>query len=477
MLFNSLEFILFFIVVSVSFFLTPSKWRWLFLLIASYFFYMCWKMEYALLIIGSTVFTFYVTAWMEKQKEKKKRTIALVSILICNLGILFLFKYFNFFSGAFNDILGIFSSTGSQVTLRLLLPVGISFYTFQIIGYSLDVYWERHKSEKHLGVFALYVVFFPQLVAGPIERSSQLIPQFYEKKTFQPDNIVVGLKIMIWGFFKKLVIADKIAAFVDPIFTSPDEFNALWTIVAVLLFAIQIFCDFSGYTDIAIGTARVMGFTLMQNFNRPYFAKSITEFWRRWHISLSQWINDYLYTPIVLGKREWGRNGILYALVVTFTLVGFWHGAEWTFVFFGLSHGLIMAFEVISKKQRKKIYKKLPNWPISLITTLLTFLFWCLSLILFRSSNLSDAFTTYKKLFSSDFGNAAALRTALPMFTIACGILMLGIQLLKEINIDLDNRISRMPWIMQGLFYITIITLIGFYGAYHGNQEFIYFQF
>ena len=282
---------------------------------------------------------------------------------------------------------------------------------------------------------------------------------------------------MIWGFFKKLVIADKIAAFVDPIFTSPDEFNALWTIVAVLLFAIQIFCDFSGYTDIAIGTARVMGFTLMQNFNRPYFAKSITEFWRRWHISLSQWINDYLYTPIVLGKREWGRNGILYALVVTFTLVGFWHGAEWTFVFFGLSHGLIMAFEVISKKQRKKIYKKLPNWPISLITTLLTFLFWCLSLILFRSSNLSDAFTTYKKLFSSDFGNAAALRTALPMFTIACGILMLGIQLLKEINIDLDNRISRMPWIMQGLFYITIITLIGFYGAYHGNQEFIYFQF
>ena len=298
MLFNSLQFVVFFPIVIILYFLTPYKKRWILLLIASYYFYMCWKVDYIILIMISTLIDYICSNKMSQINEKIKRKKWLLLSIFSNLGILFGFKYFNFFSENIQSLFNHYNIFYEMPFFNVLLPVGISFYTFQTLSYTIDVYNGKTAAQKHLGVFAVYVSFFPQLVAGPIERSNHLLPQFFRKHDFSYNRVKSGLQKMLWGFFKKIVIADNLAILVDGVYNNVGNYNGLALIVATIFFTFQIYCDFSGYSDIAIGTAKVMGFELRENFKRPYFSKSIREFWQRWHITLSTWFRDYVYIPL-----------------------------------------------------------------------------------------------------------------------------------------------------------------------------------
>ncbi len=348
MLFNSLHFILFFAVVVTIYFAIPRHTRLMFLLGASYYFYMCWNPKYLILIVISTLVNYCAAIGMANTHSVRLRKSYLISSIALNLGMLLLFKYYNFFIDSFEKVANELSIGVDLPYLHVLLPVGISFYTFQAMGYTIDVYNGNQKPESHVGRFALYVSFFPQLVAGPIERSGRLLPQFYQNHPFRYDQVKTGLKRMAWGFFKKMVIADRLAIYVDQVYNHPAEFYGFPVILATIFFAFQIYCDFSGYSDIAIGAAKVLGYDLMENFNAPYWANSIGDFWKRWHISLSTWFRDYLYIP--LGGNRFGITRMYENLFLTFMVSGLWHGANWTFVLWGALHGFYVIVGHYSKK-------------------------------------------------------------------------------------------------------------------------------
>jgi D-alanyl-lipoteichoic acid acyltransferase DltB (MBOAT superfamily) len=293
---------------------------------------------------------------MSKIKSKAKRKKWLYLSLVSNLGILFGFKYFNFFSENIQLIFNQYNILYEVPFFNALLPVGISFYTFQTLSYTIDVYNNKTQAQKHLGVFAVYVSFFPQLVAGPIERSNHLLPQFFEKHEFSYSRVKSGLQKMLWGFYKKIVIADNLAILVDGVYNNIDNYSGIALIVATIFFTFQIYCDFSGYSDIAIGSARVMGFELRENFKRPYFSKSIQEFWQRWHITLSSWFKDYLYIP--LGGNRVIKWKWYYNILITFLLSGLWHGANWTFIIWGGLHGSYLILAITFKTQKKQYFRK-----------------------------------------------------------------------------------------------------------------------
>jgi len=306
MLFNSLHFLFFFPVVVGVYFIIFHRFRWIFLLTASYYFYMCWKVESVVLIMVSTLVDYFSALGMERAKGEGKRRLYLFLSLTANLGLLFMFKYFNFFNDSIHQLFNHFNIFYGVSNFNLLLPVGISFYTFQTLSYSIDVYLKMRPAETHLGYFALYVAFFPQLVAGPIERSTRLLPQFFKKQEFNYDKARSGLLLMLWGFIMKVVIADRLALAVNTVYADPTAFTGVPILIATYFFAIQVFCDFAGYSCIAIGVARIMGIDLMENFKRPYFARSIYDFWNRWHISLTSWFRDYLFIPLSIGDQRKG---------------------------------------------------------------------------------------------------------------------------------------------------------------------------
>jgi len=401
MLFNSISFLFFFPLVVFLYFATPYKYRWILLLVASYYFYMCWKVEYIVLIMISTIVDYFVAIKMSETEVKADRKKWLYLSLFVNLGFLFTFKYFNFFGGSINALFQQFNMLGPIPGFHLLLPVGISFYTFQTLSYSIDVYNDKVKAERHLGIFALYVSFFPQLVAGPIERPSHLLPQFRQKFDYNYERIVAGLKMMAWGFFMKLVIADRVAPIVNEVFNHPNKYEGLQVIIATIFFSFQIFCDFAGYSIIAIGTAKVLGYDLMQNFKRPYFAASIKDFWARWHISLSTWFRDYVYIP--LGGNRVVKWRWYYNLFITFLVSGLWHGANWTFVVWGALHGFYLVFAIVSEPSRKKIADQLGISKIPALHNFLqiatTFALAVFAWIFFRANNITDAFTLIGNMF------------------------------------------------------------------------------
>ena len=362
--------------------------------------------------------------------------------------------------------------------MKLLLPVGISFYTFQAVGYLIDVYRGERKAERHLGLFAVFVAFFPQLVAGPIERSRNLIPQFYEKHKFDYHRVTDGLKLIAWGLFKKIVIADRIAVYVDQVFRYPDQYVGAPSLLASVFFTIQVYCDFSGYSDIAIGSAQILGFRLMKNFDRPYHAKSVSEFWRRWHISLSTWLRDYIYNPILIGTREWGQAALVFSLFVTFLACGLWHGAYWTFIIFGLLHGLVLSMEVITKKRRKKLKKMVPPIIYDSVSMLLTFTFVCMTFIFFRSSTVADAFLIMKNIVATDL---ASLNVGIPHMTrIDLVITLFSIMVLECVHlvqrkVEMRKFIEGKGFMFRWFFYISCVGFILFFRK--TGVEFIYFQF
>ena len=411
MTFNSWEFLLFYPTVAVLYFVLPKRSKHILLLIASYFFYMCYQAELVFLILATTVISYFSARIMERTEKVIVRRLLLTLTLLTSLGVLFFYKYFNFLSGSVGTLLSAFGLNVTAPTLNLILPVGISFYTFQTLSYVIDVYRRDIRCEPGFIYYALFVVFFPQLVAGPIERPSNLLPQLKEPKGFKYESFVRGAKIMLLGFFKKVCVADMLAPFVNSVYNNPTEASALTVIIATVMFAVQIYCDFSGYTDIAIGCAEIMGIRLMQNFNHPYLATSIKDFWSRWHISLSGWFRDYLY--ISLGGNRCSRVRYLFNLFVVFLVSGLWHGASWTFVIWGALHGIYRIIGALIEKPKRKLYDILgvkPDGALSVfVNRLITFTLVAFAWIFFRANSISDAFLLVGKLFNSSYSLTAAL--------------------------------------------------------------------
>lgn len=360
--------------------------RWVLLLISSYYFYMSWNVKYVVLILFTTVVSYATALLLEKTGDIKKRRRLLVWTLVACLGVLFVFKYFNFFSTSFAEILSAFTPTQVHpLTLKLLLPVGISFYTFQTLSYVIDVYRGDIEAERHFGYYATFVSFFPQLVAGPIERTKNLLPQIRQMHTFDEAQALYGAKLMLWGFFKKLAIADNLAYYVDRIFSDVYGYSGFSFFLSVFFFSIQIYCDFSGYSDIARGTAKLMGIDLMDNFKSPFFSMSVREVWERWHISLSTWFRDYVYIP--LGGSRNGKMRRNINLMLTFVLSGLWHGANWTYVLWGGVNGLGQIIEErfgIGKKKPEKAFARV-------LQTLAVFVFFVLSTTFFRAQSIAES--------------------------------------------------------------------------------------
>jgi alginate O-acetyltransferase complex protein AlgI len=487
MLFNSASFLFFFFIVMAIYFATPYRFRWIFLLCASYYFYISWKPAYVILIIITTFITYYAGLRMGKTELKSIRKKFLMFSLFSNLGFLFLFKYFNFFNHSLKAAFEHYKIFYGIPPLKFLLPIGISFYTFKNLSYAIDVYRGDKKPERHLGFFALYVAFFPQLLAGPIERATRFLPQLYEKFDFDYQRVTKGLKLMLWGFFQKMVIADNVAALVDPVYNSPTHYQGLPFLLATFFFAFQIYCDFSGYSDIAIGAAQIMGFKTMENFNHPYFSKSISEFWRRWHISLSTWFRDYLYIPVG-GNRvsvpRWYLN-----LFFVMTICGFWHGANWTFLIWGGLHGFYLVFSIITRNLRNHLTRtigldRMPRLH-SYFKVLITFSWVCFAWIFFRANTISDAFYIIYNLFVGwgKVFTVKGLRNVLFVtnlrFEFIVSFISIGLLLfvqLMERRGNLIDRFSEKPvWIRWPVYYFLLLAIV-LCGNF-GSKQFIYFQF
>lgn len=504
MLFNSIQFLLFFPVVTLLYFVIPHRVRYLWLLAASYFFYMCWDPRYALLMAASTFITWVSglgIQWAQKRPHASRwKTGFVAGSFVLNLGILFCFKYLNFFLA---NLARVFSMVGITLTLpsfSLLLPVGISFYTFQALSYTADVYRGDVQAERNPLRYALFVSFFPQLVAGPIERSKNLLSQLSERHYFDRERVKSGLLLMLWGYFEKIVIADRAAIFVNEVFNHYAAYSGLTCLLAVVLFAVQVYCDFSGYSDIAIGAAQVMGFRLSQNFRQPYFAHTLAEFWSRWHISLSQWLEDYLFQPLVWSKwtqklpvigRHIHKPPVYSSLVLTFLASGLWHGANWTYIVWGGMHGVLQVLGKRTKKLRRRITKAL-HIPVNsachrFFQQAMVFAMVCASYVFFRSASLPDALGFFGRIFSSwnpwVLFDGSLLRMKLDggeWLVLLSAIVILWLVDLFRSRMDLRGFLSKQYLPVRWTVYIgavVILLVFGVYGPQFDASQFIYFQF
>ena len=482
MLFNSLTFLVFFVVVTGLYFLLPHRFRWFLLLLASCFFYMFFKPVYILILFGTIIIDYYAGIKLEEIQDKKKKKFFLILSLIANIGVLVVFKYFNFINENISQVLVHVGVQNPIPFLKILLPIGLSFHTFQAMSYTIEVYRGNQKAERHFGIYALYVMFYPQLVAGPIERPQNILHQFRIQHNFEYANVSAGLKLMLWGFFKKLVIADRLAIGVDEVYNHLDSYTGIALIIATIFFAIQIYCDFSGYSDIALGAAKVMGFTLMVNFNRPYASRSISEFWTRWHISLSSWFKDYLYIP--LGGNRVKVSRLYFNLFIVFMISGLWHGASWTFIIWGALHGIYLITALVTKNIGVRIsdfFKKLKlsflvnAFNIGFVFALITFA-W----LFFRAKTTHDAFYVVKHLLDIHSINMAKdiyLNNGQDFFVTSIFVIFF-MEVVQYINSNYRNLLFKHPSvIVRWGFCISLIIMICVFGVYHNDSEFIYFQF
>lgn len=482
MLFNSLSYAVFLPVVFVLYWITPGRKRWLVLLISSYYFYMCWSVKYILLILFTTVMSYICAIVLEKQMEQRRKRKIVVLELIISLGILFCFKYFNFACDSISDILGMFAIKMPTIALKLLLPVGISFYTFQTLGYVIDVYRGEVKAVRHFGKYAAFIAFFPQLVAGPIERTKNLMPQIYGGgvNEFEYEKASYGLRLMAWGYFKKIVVADTLAVLVDSVYGSLQTYQGVILLAAVLMFTIQIYCDFSGYSDIAIGTAKLFGIDLMQNFNSPYFATSIRDFWARWHISLTSWFRDYLYIPLGGNRVSTKRN--VFNVMVTFLASGLWHGADWSYVIWGGLHGIAQVIQNLFFHKRSKGVRRERGLGFS---TIFVFGFTALAWIFFRAESVIDAFYIVTHMFRG-VGQPVRYIKEITMYpginkmtllSMAINLLFLFLYDYFSLKMNVLKYIAEKSSFIRWCVYVFFILFIIFNIPSVSGQEFIYFQF
>ena len=480
MLFNSLEFAVFFPLVCALYFTAPARLRVPILLVSSCVFYMAFIPVY-IVILFVTIGIDYVAGLMleRAQGQPRRRTILLVSI-IATCAVLFVFKYFNFFVGSFVGVATYFGWQPTNPTLDIILPIGLSFHTFQSLSYVVEVYRGHQRAERNFTVYATYVMFFPQLVAGPIERPQNLLHQFYQRHEFEYARVVSGLKRMAWGFFKKLVIADRLAIYVNDVYGDPQNHNGLQLTIATVFFAYQIYCDFSGYSDIAIGTARVLGFKLMENFDRPYASRSVSEFWRRWHISLSTWFRDYVYYPMGgnrVSKPRWYTN-----LLVTFGVSGLWHGANWTYVVWGFLNGLYLVIGAATGSARNRVAGALGLGERGLVRATIqiaiTFVLTCIAWVFFRATTLEDAI--YILGHMTQGWDLAQIRTEqflmrqMPIALLAIAVLEIA-QYLNQHRHPME-ALARWPRVARWPVYASMVLAVVLLGIYR-ESAFIYFQF
>lgn len=495
MLFNSYSFLMFFPVVVVIYFLLPKKVSYLWLLAASYYFYMGWNAKYALLLLLSTTITYLsgvLLKWLKENRpdhiRAKKWVVA--GSFVSNLAILFFFKYFNFTIESVNAILKHTSLPAVNTSLDVLLPVGISFYTFQALGYTVDVYRGEIEAERNFFRYALFVSFFPQLVAGPIERSKNLLNQLRHPKAFDYRRMSDGLLLMIWGYFLKLVIADRISIFVDNVYANVGIYDGKYLLLASVLFAFQIYCDFAGYSTIAIGAAEVMGFQLMDNFNSPYLSQSVAEFWRRWHISLSSWFKDYLYIP--LGGNRKGKVRKHINIMIVFLVSGLWHGANWSYVVWGGLNGIYQVvgaiFTPVRNRIKEKLHLKKSPLPLMIIYMIVTFILVDFTWIFFRADNVQHAFAVIDSIFNMnnqvllENGTLYDLGLSRPNFIVlgVSLVILLAADICKYRGIKVRsvilnlNIVIRWAVIIAGILGILVF---GIWGSGYSATNFIYFQF
>ncbi len=487
MLFNSFNFLIFFPIVTLAYFLIPQRLKYLWLLLASYYFYMSWNPKYALLILASTAITFLSGILIDRAKSKKSKKWAVFGSFALNLFILFFFKYFYFTVDNINAVRSILKLPAYVPRFDIVLPVGISFYTFQALSYTADVYRGEVKPEKNFLKYALFVSFFPQLVAGPIERSKNLLSQVNAEHHFDYLRVRKGLVTMLWGFFLKLVIADRAAILVNTVYDNISAFTGAQIALATICFAVQIYCDFASYSTIAIGAAEVMDFNLMQNFKRPYFAASITDFWRRWHISLSSWFRDYLY--ISLGGNKKGALRKYLNIMIVFLTSGLWHGASWHFVIWGAIHGVYQIIGGVTKKARQNLRERLlikdGNLLYVFLSRAVTFVLVCFSWIFFRSADMGEAAEAVKRIFTSfnpselkitdlgiDVANIIVLLSAV--------LVLIAVSIFQERDENMLKKAENMHFIARWAVYLVLIfavLIFGVYGPGFEASQFIYFQF
>ncbi|POY39994.1 membrane-bound O-acyltransferase family protein [Flavobacterium alvei] len=482
MLFNSINFAIFLPIVFILYWFVTNKslkYQNILLLVSSYFFYACWDWRFLFLLVFSTVLDYCAGIKISDSKNQKVKNFWFWLSISINLGFLGFFKYYNFFVESFAEAI---SNLGLQVnpwTLKVILPVGISFYTFHGLSYVIDIYKDRIKAEKDFIDYSVFVSFFPLLVAGPIERATHLLPQIKKKREFNYINAVDGLRQILWGLFKKIVIADNCAQFANTIFNNSGDYSGSTLMLGAIFFAFQIYGDFSGYSDIAIGTARLFGIDLLRNFAFPYFSRDIAEFWRRWHISLSSWFRDYLYFP--LGGSKGGTWMKIRNILIIFLVSGFWHGANWTFIFWGFLNALYIMPSIIFKTNRNNLDivakgKVLPSLK-ELFSMGFTFGLTVFAWIFFRSNNLTQAWITITKIFSTnfliypEFDGDDSMKPKILLILIFIVIEWLG----RENQHAIANLELKFPKFIRWIIYYVIILGLFYYGG--KEQQFIYFQF
>ena len=498
MLFNSIEFLIFFPIVCLFYFVLPYKVQYVYLLLCSYFFYMCWNPKYALLMFTSTAITYLSGILIDRcdkisdeQSRTRWKNLFVMLSFASNLSILFFFKYFNFVTDAVVRLLSLVNIQVAAPTFDVILPVGISFYTFQALSYTMDVYRKDIYAERNFLKYALFVSFFPQLVAGPIERSKNLLVQVNERHTFDFERMKRGLLLMLFGYFQKVVLSSYLSMVVDNVYNNYQDRTGSQLIIATVCFAFQIYCDFGGYSNIAIGAAQVMGFRIMENFNTPYFSKSVSEFWRRWHISLSTWFRDYLYIP--LGCNRKGKRRKHFNLMVVFILSGLWHGAKWHFVAWGGINGI---FQVIGENLmpvKKRLYQLLKidenNFFVKCYKTVITFILIDFSWIFFRAESFKKSLKIIRRMIKfwspgwiahgDNLPDLGLDQSTLQVLLVSLAILFIS-DILKYKNFQVREWIcSRKLPLRWAICYLAImfVLIFGVYGPGYNSAEFIYFQF
>ena len=478
MLFTSIAFAIFFSLVFIIYWAVPHKFRWPLLLAVSCYFYVSWNPKYVLLILFTTAVSYAAGLILDGCESPQKKRITLAAALISCLGVLVFFKYFNFISESISSFLGLFAIKINPIIVKVTLPVGISFYTFQILSYVIDVYRGNIKAERNFGIYAACISYFPKLVAGPIERAGNLIPQLKSEKHFEYDKAAYGLKLMAWGYFKKIAIADILAVYVDKVYDGIGSMHGLDYALAILFFTIQIYCDFSGYSDIAIGASKLFGIDLMTNFKSPYFSKSVKEFWSRWHISLSTWFRDYVYIPLGGSRCSPAKN--YRNLLITFAVSGLWHGANWTFVIWGAMHGVLQILEKMFDSVLKKFRNR--NRITGICSTLAVFIFCNLAWVFFRADKLSDAaYVIHHALIDlrdpGTYFAAACGLTKSALLKIFVTLVILGLFDYFSLKTDVIEWVGRQKVLVQWMIYIGLVFLILIYAPVHNETQFIYAQF
>ena len=488
MKFNSIQFLVFFPIVAIVYYIIPRKWRWILLLGASYLFYISWHPKYIVILLAVTTIGYLSGLWFSIDSRTTTRRIVLIFSLLATLGLLFFFKYFATSNHNFYAMLDQWGISHLIPRFNILLPLGISYFTLQTMSYTIDAYRGVIKPEKHVGIYALFVAFFPTVTAGPIERTNHLLPQFYNSHSPDYEQIVSGLLRMAWGFFKKLVIADRLAIIVNAVYGEPTTHTSIALILATYAFAFQIYCDFSGYADIAIGAARVMGFKLQENFQQPYYAQSIPDFWRRWHITLYSWLRDYIFYPIsrALHRTGFKSNHILNIILPTMATMlasGLWHGTQWTFIIWGALHGIYMVASVLWSRRKKRVHLSLKMTPtvVNALKIFGTFNLVSFTWIFFRANSLSDALYIIRHLFVN-LESQTSLFSTIPggwyewTIALAAIFLMEFVHWLQRSGGGPRKVIRHQPAWLRWTVYYGLVIVIFMFGKF-GATEFIYAQF